>query len=457
MRRPPLRPTLALRITVSFALGALLVSSAVAVGAYVITARLTEQEQQRTAMRQAYVNASLARARLRDPQADLPTILGQLTSGSSTRAVIYSAGRWYSSSLLVSRDALPQQVREQALAGTPVRAWTRVDRSPQIVVGVPLPAVDSAFFQLFDVSPLERTLNTLRNVLVATAAAATAAGAGTGWWASRRLTAPLRAVSAAARRLAGGDFDVTLSEQRDVELADLVASFDSMVAALRSRLERDARFAGDVSHELRSPLTTLRTSLSVLQARREELSSRGRDALDLLAGELDRFERLVDDLLDISRADAADRLEDPEPVRIAQLVRTLVDPVPGCRLVIDPAVEDGVVLGDKRRLEQVVRNLLDNADRHADGVTAVVVRKDEDQVEVRVDDAGPGVPAEERELVFDRFTRGRRAGRRGSAGGTGLGLALVREHVRLHGGSAQVTDAPDGGARFTVRLPLRPS
>lgn len=447
---------LTLRLTATFAIGALLLSTAVALGSYLFTARFLIRQQERTALHQTYLNAAIARGRLVGPDADVPSLLDALASGSTMATVIHTDGRWYSSSLLVSRDALPRELREAVLSGEPVRGWAASGRVPQLVVGVPLPAVNSSYFQVFDESPLRHTLRVLQYVLFAAASATTAAGALIGWWASRRLTAPLRAVAAAAQRLAGGNLDTTLPAERDRELAGLVDSFNTMVAALRTRIRRDARFAADVSHELRSPLTTLSTSLNVLQGRRDELSVRGRSALDLLATELARFQRLVEDLLEISRADSSDGHADWEPVRIGELVLNLLEQ-PQYALVsadLDSSAIDAVIEGDKRRLEQVLRNLLDNAATHAGGATRVSVHARGDGVTVCVDDLGPGIAPDERERIFDRFTRGRNAARRASQAGTGLGLALVSEHVRAHGGRVWATETPQGqGTRFTVELP----
>jgi two-component system, OmpR family, sensor histidine kinase MtrB len=118
-----------------------------------------------------------------------------------------------------------------------------------------------------------------------------------------------------------------------------------------------------------------------------------------------------------------------------------------------------VVRADKRRLARVIANLLDNAAKHGDGATVVSLRKIEDAVQIAVEDSGPGVPPDERSLIFDRFARGLTAGRRGGGEGVGLGLALVAEHVRLHGGQVWVEDRADGreGARFVVELEVAPS
>ncbi len=444
-------------MTLTFGVGALAVSGTVALSTYLFTHRFLLHEQEHTSLRQTYVNAAIVRDRLRGRAVDVPAILDSLTTGSAANSVIYRAGRWYSSSLTVSRNALPPELRSTVLHGTVERVWTRIGTAPVLVVGVPLPASRGAYFQAFDETPLDRTLSALRTVLLTATAATTAAGAAVGTWASHRLTLPLRTVTTAAARIAAGNLQVRLASERDADLAGLVDSFNTMVDTVRSRIERDARFAADVSHELRSPLTTLSTSLSVLHGRRAELSPRGRDALDLLALELRRFEQLVDDLLEISRNDSHVQATDGEPVFICQLVLNVVQHAPGYADVpvdLDANAVDALVRGDKRRLEQAVRNLLENAATYAGGVTGLRLASDGGSVSVIVDDAGPGVPPEDRERIFERFARGRNAQRRGSRTGTGLGLALVREHVRAHGGRVWVTDRPGGGSRFVVELPV---
>ena len=447
-------PRLSARITLTFAVAALVVSASVALSAYLLAAHFLTQQQERAAQRLAYVNAEIALPRLAGDQVDVPTTLDSLTTGTTGSVVIYTTGRWYSSSLLISRDALPGPVRSAALDGEPVRTWTRIAGAPRIVVGLPLPAVSSTFFLVVDESGLSRTLAVLRAVLFSAASATTAAGALFGWRAGRRLTAPLRAVDSAARRLAAGDLDTRLPTERDAELAGLVTGFNEMADALQDRIERDARFAADVSHELRSPLTTLSASVSVLVARRAELSARSQEALDLLDGDLERFRRLVDDLLDMARAESEEILAHAEPLRMSQLVLNLLS---AARYSAVEASFEGdalvaVVTGDKRRLEQALRNLLDNAQRHGGGATRIVANADAAHVTVAVDDDGPGIPAEEREAVFERFTRGRSVAR-GAQSGSGLGLALVRRYVTAHGGRVWAAESPTGGARLILELP----
>jgi signal transduction histidine kinase len=221
-----------------------------------------------------------------------------------------------------------------------------------------------------------------------------------------------------------------------------------------------------VSHELRSPLTTLAASVEVLEADRDDLPVRSQRALRLLSDDLRRFQRMVADLLEMSRADAGSVDVFLEDVRVAELVQRSVeagfahmdghDNVTPPSVHADPAVETWRVGVDKRRFERVMVNLLENADHYGGGATLVgvgVAPGDGALVEVTVDDAGPGIDPRERSKVFDRFYRGSESGRRGTGTGTGLGLALVAEHMRVMHGSVRVESSPEGGARFVLTLP----
>ena len=223
-----------------------------------------------------------------------------------------------------------------------------------------------------------------------------------------------------------------------------------MVEALEERIQRDARFAADLGHELRSPLTTLVASVQIIQRRRDDLPERTRRAVDLVSTELDRFQRTLEDLLELGRLDAGVRGQVLTRVDAGELVRVTLTQSHRSPDLLDI---DGADLGidvDKQQLSRSVVNLLDNADRHGRGVAAVRVRRVRDHVRIDVDDHGPGVPDAERERIFERFVRG---GSRGSLPGSGLGLSIVAETVQSHGGQVWCEDAPGGGARFRVELP----
>jgi signal transduction histidine kinase len=225
-----------------------------------------------------------------------------------------------------------------------------------------------------------------------------------------------------------------------------------MVDELAGRIDQDRRFAADVSHELRSPLQTLTAASGVLANRRHELDERTAVAVDLVVAEVERFNTLVTDLLELARGN---RPVDRQPMRLEPVIRAACD-----AYGVDPArvhVTDEIIWPlDARRFAQILANLLENAERHGGGVTSVVCTVRDASLHINVDDSGPGVPIEERAMIFYRFGRGRRASARGGGAwndGTGLGLSLVAQHVADHGGSVQVLDAPGGGARFEVAIP----
>ena len=262
----------------------------------------------------------------------------------------------------------------------------------------------------------------------------------------------------AAEAIAGGRLDTRLTVGDDPDLDVLAVPFNHMAQALEDRIDRDARFASEVSHELRSPLMTLAASVEVLENSREEIPDRAQTALDLLSADVDRFQQLVEDLLEISRFDAGAIKLHFEEVAVTEMVIQAVSVLGGSGVPVryDEDVSSVVVRVDKRRFARVLANLLDNAAKYAGGATDVTIDVVDDRVQIAVSDEGPGVVQAERELIFDRFSRGSVSGKRASDSGVGLGLALVDEHMRLHGGRVWVEGRRDGapGARFVVELPI---
>jgi signal transduction histidine kinase len=438
------------RVTVAFGVGALLVSAIFAVTTYALAQSYLLSQRERAVLRQVYVDANYVRGRLESAGADVPAILTATASSSGSTLVVHWRDRWFSSSLDVGRSSIPRSLRDVVADGKPASIRTRIDGVPAIVIGVPLPSVGAAFYEVAPLRELQENLRILGVVLTGGALVAALAGAGLGIYASRSVVRPLNDVAAAAARIAGGRLDTRLPPTRDPELATIVGSFNSMVDTLHQRIERDARLAADVSHELRSPLTTLVASVEILDKRRDELSPRSQRALDLVIEELDRFRRLLDNLLELARVGAGLAPESAETMSLWELLEhTLARS--GHSTAVLAGARDVEVTGDKLRLERVFANLIDNAEQHGGGLAAITIVDEQERALVLVDDDGPGVPVSERERIFDRFATGRTA--RGSSSGTGLGLALVSETVAAHGGAVWCADRPGGGGRFVVSLP----
>ena len=469
------------RVTAAFAIGAFALSTIMAGVTYFTARQNFLNERQSAAQRQAFANASLIDTSLRSPSTQVNQLIESVDTVPGSRSVLRVGGQWYATSISVGEGTIPSTERSLVLSGTPASESFSIAGTPQLVIGVPLPAVHAVYFEVFSLDELVGTLRGLAFALAAAALVTTLAGAALGRWASSRALRPLAGVTEAAVAIAGGQLDTRVDAGDDADLEELAAAFNRMTANLQDRIEREARFTSDVSHELRSPLTTLAATVGVLDSHRSELSPRAQSALDLLDGDVHRFTRMVDDLLEISRVDAGSAELSLDEVDPAELVRRAVAasatvgkdgkrsaPIP---VELGAGVEGVRLRVDKRRFERVVANLVENAALYAGGVSRVVVepappsgvangavgRPRPQSIRVIIEDRGPGIPASEREHLFERFYRGNRAGQRAANQGTGLGLSLVAEHVRLHGGTVSVEDNPEHGSRFIVELPLEPN
>jgi len=361
-----------------------------------------------------------------------------------------------------NQQPVPPLLLELVESGSPAKMRASLGNSVAIVSGVPIPGAptDVTYFEAALLGDIEDTLDTLAFILFGVAAVTALVAASVGWWAAGRLLNPLVKVRTAAEALAAGELDTRLTTPQDADLASLATSFNEMARALSERIARDARFASEVSHELRSPLMTLTASVEVLYNMADELSDRGRTALDLLSDDIARFRGLVEDLLEINRYDVGTADLEAEQVHIVEFVQQAIS-----QFGLDSTVkidfqaalgtEDTFLPADKRRLGRVVSNLLDNASKYGEGEVRVRLEQHGGLVRLGVEDNGPGVEPAERKQIFDRFHRGRAGGRRGRDSGSGLGLALVAEHVALHGGRVWVEErAGARGARFVVELPV---
>jgi signal transduction histidine kinase len=273
------------------------------------------------------------------------------------------------------------------------------------------------------------------------------------WYFAGRALRPVEAIRAEAAAITGSTIHRRVPEpDTDDEVGRLARTMNAMLARLELSSQRQRQFVSDASHELRSPLASIRTNLEVALRR-----GKGADwpevAQRALAEDL-RMEDTVSELLDLARLDEMEgkgSLEALPEIDLEELVldETLrAQPVP-----IDTArVSAGRVRGRREQLSRLVRNLLGNAGRHARSEVDVSLQSIDGTVELRIDDDGPGIAPEDRDRVFERFTR-LDDGRARDAGGLGIGLAIVKAIAEQHGGTVEVQDAPLGGARFLVRLP----
>jgi signal transduction histidine kinase len=457
-RRHP-RRRLRYRIAISFAVGGLVLSTALAVTTYGLIDRYLLRQRERTASLQSYLNARAFRDELLRDGTGVTGALRELALPQNTSVVVHRQGTWYGTGIAVGRSTLPGALRSMVLSGDAAHQRVTIAGTTAFIVGMPIAGTDADYFEVSLFGELDDSLAIVRNSLIAAALFTTVGAAAIGVWVGRRVLRPLSEVSAAATDIAGGRLDRRLQPSDDPDLRPLTDSFNAMVDALEERIERDRRFAGDVSHELRSPLTTLAAAARLVERRTDELPGRVREPLQLLVDEIDRFRGLVLDLLELSREAGRDHPIDTSPVLLGPLIDAAVDAAgtPAAVVDIDPQLRDRTLRTDKRRVSRILANLLDNATTYGGGATRVAAVANGHGFSLVVEDHGPGIPPEERSEVFERFYRGGAAGRRGEGSGTGLGLALVAEHVAALGGRVWVED-PVGhrGARFVVTLPEGP-
>ena len=453
--------SLRLRLILIFGLGTLLLSSLLGTLTFFGVRDVLISQQQQTDLQQSYVNAALIRNTIYTAPLTLDNEVNSIEQSANSTLILRIAGQWQTLSPLVPTVDISAAAMRAANQGH-VSTETRTILSDlDYVVGIPMPAIQTQVFEVWQLNGLEHNLRVLLLVIGSAALFTTILGASVGTWVSRRTLRPLVVVSDAAARIAGGDFATRLpTTHAGSEVEQLTESFNTMVNQLVTKLERDARFASDVSHELRSPLTALAMSASIIEQHRDELAPAAQQSLSLLSAEIGVFQGLIEDLIELSRSDAGANSPSLEVISIVELTRQAVRSVarrqgaPEPPVEADPRLDGARVLVDRRRLERIIANLMDNAQHYAGGVVAIRLVARESHVEIDVDDAGPGIAPADLDHVFERFYRGRAAHDRSVVRGTGLGLALVREHVRSLDGEIRAATSPEGGARFQIDLPL---
>jgi two-component system, OmpR family, sensor histidine kinase MtrB len=459
------------RILLIFTLGSMTLSAFLAITTYGLTRSNVVQQRDGASIDAARRNAQLVQDSLRANPPNIEDARDALAGFGVQRALIWyrPSQEWYTARDAPARyeaSAIPASLVNRVIDdAVPARMVVDIAGETTIVVGWPVPG-SGAYFEFFSLDDVNNTLQSVRLSLVFAGIITTGLGVLLGVFAARRVVRPLGAAAQAAKSFAGGRLDTRLEPTDDPDLSVLANSFNEMASALQQRVERDARFASDVSHELRSPLMTLSASVDVMEARRDEMPERARAALDLLSSDVTRFKGLVEDLLEISRFDAGAVRLHLEELLAAEFVRQAiaVSSLPETPVHVSERADRVLINGDRRRLARAIANLIDNARLHAGGTESGSVEVSIDVVDpptepvsrlqISVTDRGPGVAEDERNLVFERFARGGSAGRRSGSDGAGLGLALVDEHVRMHGGRVWVEDRPDGttGARFVIEL-----
>ena len=453
------------RVTLAFGLGALILTTVLSIVTYLLVRDNLLETREQSAQSVATVNANQAQRRIIE-EIDTGTARDLLSNLRGVRAestpVIRLDNNWISADPVLFEapgnidSELLNLVNTSESSGAKM-TYRLSNGTPVLVIGFPLTARDALYFEATPLDDIEDTLNALSQILIVTSAGICLLGIAIGTFASRRLLLPVEKVGQAARAIATGDLTARLEVGRDRDLEQLTDSFNQMASNLEERIQADAKFASNVSHELRSPLTTIMASLEVLNADKNTFNEASSVALDLLTEDLERFRQLVEDLLEISRYEVNANALDLERFLLKEFLRAIAIQSGHELLQVEftNCADQTIIEADKRRLARVMNNLLENATNYAGGATRLTVTQHNNDIEISIEDKGPGIPEEERNTIFERFARGAEGGRRGKGTGTGLGLSLVAEHLKLHGGKVNVRAHGNGesGSVFTVTLP----
>ncbi|MGD0686799.1 MAG: MtrAB system histidine kinase MtrB [Streptosporangiaceae bacterium] len=336
---------------------------------------------------------------------------------------------------------------------------------PGLAIGVPV-GRNYQLYYLFPLTQEQQTLALVQRTIIVVGLALVFLLAAIASLVTRWVVVPVRQAARGARRLSTGNLGERMEVRGADDLAALATSFNEMAASLQEKMRElhelshvQRQFVSDVSHELRTPLTTIRIAADVLYDSRQQLDTSSARSAELLQSQLERFEALLADLLEISRYDANAATLEPEPVDICDLVRNAADVAQqlaerrGAKIEFRLPAGPCVAEADRRRVERILRNLLVNAVEHGEnGNTVVTVAGDRDAVAVAVRDYGVGLAPGEENLVFDRFWRADPARAR-TTGGTGLGLSIALEDALLHGGWLEAWGERGRGSVFRLTLP----
>ncbi|TFV60151.1 UNVERIFIED_ORG: HAMP domain-containing histidine kinase [Bacillus sp. AZ43] len=374
-------------------------------------------------------------------------------------------------------QALPRDLRADVAAGGQSRKYSPVpdasgEPQPALLVGaaVPTDTAGAQQVELYYSFPLRQeaeSLARIRSTVVISGIALTLFVVGIGVLVTRLVVDPVRRAAGTAQRLAEGELEERMAVRGEDDLARLATSFNAMADSLQRQITQleglsqlQQRFTSDVSHELRTPLTTVQMAADVLHEARGDFPPHVARSAELLRAELDRFEALLTDLLEISRYDAGAAVLDSEAVDLGALVARVVAGMyalaerHGCALEVNRPDDAVIAEVDARRVERILRNLVGNAIEHGAGKPIeITLAANRTAAAITVRDLGVGLSSAEAQHVFDRFWRADPSRVR-TVGGSGLGLSISLEDARLHGGWLQVWGQPGAGAQFRLTLPL---
>ncbi len=440
------------RLTIVFMLAVGVSAAALAAGSYLVVRHNLLADSVETAERQARQNLAIVPTYIEDgPTALLEAY--QRGGGNFETAGVHG-GRPFSSTFQVNLREVPADVRALVKEGELAYARKTVAGTHYLVVGGSA-GPNTELYYFFSEDDIRHELDQLRTILLAGVGILTLVAAFVGALLARSTLLPVARASDAARSLAEGLLETRLPVEGRDEFGVWAQSFNEMAAALEAKISalsaaqaRERRFTADVAHELRTPLTALVGEASLLAEHIDSMPLESRRPAELLIADVGRLRRLVEDLMEISRFDAARESVQAESVEVGSLARATVR-ARGWEGQVRLVADDVVISSDPRRLEGIVANLVGNALDHGGSEVSVRVGSDGDGAFVEVADDGPGISPEHLPHLFERFYKADAAR---SGAGTGLGLAIAQENARLLGGRIEVWSEVGKGTRFTLWL-----
>lgn len=433
------------RVAVAFGLLSLVIAAAVSGATYGFARWYLLNQREDAALTRAVLDARSVNAALASG-ADPQKALEQVPSVGTSQPMVRVDDTWYASGITVPPDQLPTSLLTVAAETGGAEQRASVGEDTYYLVAVELP--DGLYVEVFSLRDLDLTFTIGGWLLFGQTLVAGALGVLIGRYTVAQVLQPLRRLGAGARRIATGDLSTRITLTGDRDLDPIAASFNGMAEAVETRIQRERRFSANVSHELRSPLTSVVGTAELLDRRREELPEREAGLIAVLNEQVTRMSQMLLDLLEISRIGGGD------PLQIESLsVRTMCLDAVQLRGLPETLISgtDAVVRTDARRFERIVGNLIDNAQRHAGGVTEIAIEPSDGLVDVIVRDEGPGIAPEEINRLFEPFTRGEDAQH---TSGAGLGLAIANEQAGLLGARLRVESVVNEGSRFIITLPM---
>ena len=375
---------------------------------------------------------------------------------------------------LISDASIPESLREAIQEGDrQAWAYSRLiyeggETSQGIVVGSPVSIPRVGAYELYLLFPLDneqRTIDLVKQGVAATGIILLLSLMVLAWFVTSRVTGPVREAAEIAVQIASGDLDRRMQVSGEDDIARLAGSFNEMATSLQSQIIRleslsqiQQQFVSDVSHELRTPLTTVRMASEMIYNARADFDPDMARSAELLRNQVDRFDLLLSDLLEMSKIDAGASPLESAPIDLSLVTEAILRDNKEIAEEHSTSFKfvssgDSIVVADQRRVSRIIRNLVVNAIEHCDGTAVEVeIAANDSCVSISIRDHGQGIAVEDISRVFGRFWRADPARQR-TLGGTGLGLSISAEDAALHGGSIEVWGAPNEGAQFVLSLP----